>query len=203
MRQLVSLLLALAATACSTTYDLKTKPPGAQVMAGSKVLGKTPLVFADSDVSDEQAGGILVRLMAEGFKPLWVWLPKDNHDYDLTINLNPFYMHAQREKLQRDFEIARPDLYRLSDSLLAAQNALLHGDEGAKAEDLRKLLEANPTLGSAHFLYALRLLREGKTEESLVALRDAMRFSPSEYDFLALYNEVKAAGGKGDNAPTP
>jgi N-acetylglucosamine-6-phosphate deacetylase len=78
------------------------------------------------------------------------------------------------------------------------QTKLMFGDTKS-TEELDKILKANPTLGTAHFLAALKSLYEKKNEQSLNLLRDAMRFAPEEPDFLELFNEVsqsKVASGQ-------
>ena len=39
-------------------------------------------------------------------------------------------------------------------------------------------------------------VQEGKKQEALIQLRDSMRFSPGEADFLALFNELTHSDGK-------
>jgi hypothetical protein len=101
-----------------------------------------------------------------------------------------------------ELEMNRTDLYRLSDEILKLQFDLIAGRDivpAALAKEINRLIEANPTLGSMYFLEALRLLREGKSDQSQKILETALRFAPNEFDFLALLNEIKE-GKRGDGA---
>lgn len=183
------IMFALGSWGCATSYTIKTKPAGARVMAGTKELGKTPVTFSDDQVSDRQADGVLVRVENDGYKALWLWLPAGQYTYEINLNLSPFYQRVTTDGTINDQEISRADLNRVTDRLLNLQTALLLGQPMPK-EDLKRISDANPTLGSAHFLNALELLKAGKKDEARVRLREAMRFSPGESDFLLLYNEL-------------
>lgn len=187
--------LAVQAIGCATTYELKTKPDGANIVAEGKVLGKTPFEFTSDQVSTKSANGILVRLEKDGFKPIWLWMPEGLQNYNVSVNLTPFYQRVSSQVKIDDHEMDRNDLYRLTDILLNAQKNLLM-DEKIDEKNISALSEANPTLGSMHFLEALRLLKKGQKKEAIIHLRDAVRFSPGEFDFLALYNELTGAGEK-------
>src|SRR5690606_27075458 len=77
----------------------------------------------------------------------------------------------------------------ISDKILKLQQNILIGS-GVDAGDLDKLIEMNPTLGTLHYLKAVLLLTENKKDEALIYLRDAIRYSPDQPDFIALLNEV-------------
>ncbi len=202
MRAFFAGLLLLAG--CSTSYDIRTKPDGVKLYVGDKQMGTTPFALSSGDAPKSEAGGVLARLEIEGYQRVFVWLPDDGKRYDLTFNMTPFFRRARDESVVGDLEIDRIDLYRLSERLLDLQTDLLAGTQTAKnpaAEELKRLIDANPTMGSMHFLEALRLLREGKKDEGKLVLKTALRFAPSEFDFLSLMNEL---GGDANAAkPTP
>lgn len=193
-------VLSLLIGGCATKFHLETQPNAIEVFAGDKSLGKTPLDFTASDVPDtyRMAKGVLLRLQDKGYKNLWIWLPAESRHYDVTLNLNPMYRRAaqtSRRESQGEIDFSRSDLNRLSDQLLQIQQNLLIGTT-ADDKSLNALFEANPTLGSVYFLKALQALRANQSKESDLLLKDAMRFSPEEYDFLALYNELVRKGAK-------
>lgn len=181
---------------CATTYELQTKPSGSKVYSGTKLLGATPLRFTSSEVSSREAGGILIRFEAEGHQNLFVWLPEDAGEHNFTFNLTPFFRRARVDAVVGELDMNRTDLYRLSDEILKLQFDLMAGRDivpSALAKEINRLIEANPTLGSMYFLEALRLLREGKSDQGQKTLETALRFAPNEFDFLALLNEIKEA----------
>lgn len=190
------------ASACATTYDIRTKPSGSKVYVGTQLIGTSPLNFSSVNASSLEGGGVLARVEAEGHQKLFVWLPNDGRHYDLTFNLTPFFRRERIDNLVGDLETNRLDLYRVSDTLLHLQAALMTGTDPKKTsldQEIQRLTAANPTMGSVYFLDALRLLRDGKKEDGMRALETALKFSPNEYDFLALLNEIKGEK-RGTNA---
>jgi hypothetical protein len=189
---------------CSTTYDIRTKPSGSKMYVGSKLIGTTPLNFSSGDAPTLEAKGVFARIEADGYQRLFIWLPDDGKHYDLTFNLTPFLRKARVDNAVGDLDLDRLDLYRLSDILLNMQTNLFTGAEKNLtpiAQEIKRLTEANPTMGSLYFLDALRLLRDGKTEDGKKALQSALKFSPNEYDFLSLLNELQQGTSRANGKP--
>lgn len=180
---------------CQSTYKIATKPEGAEIYAGDKLLGKSPLTISASDIPTQMAGGVLIQVRNSGYKPISVWLPNSSYNTDYILNLTPFYERADSSIAIEDNAINRAELYVLSDLLLVMQNSLLHGTP-IKEDEVKVLLETNPTLGSSYFLASLLALRQKKQSDALTLLKDAVRYSPAESDFLALLNEVAAENVK-------
>jgi hypothetical protein len=190
------LIIALASylvSACSTTVTINSKPDGVKIFADGKEIGKTPITIDSSTITNRNANGMMVRMVQPGYKPLWLWVPTGANDFDININLTPFYLRRGGSSLIDDHEISRTDLNKLTDQMLTLQSALILGKDHDENQ-LNQLVEANPTLGTAHFFAAISKIRKSDNPSGLVHLRDAMRFAPNELDFLVLYNEL---GGQG------
>ena len=190
-----TLYLGWLSTACQSTYNIQTKPEGAEIYAGDKLLGKSPLIISAGDIPTQMAGGVLIQVKSSGYKPINVWLPNSTYNTDYILNLTPFYERADSALGIEDNSLNRAELYLLSDLLLVMQNNLLRGTP-VKEEELKVLLDTNPTLGSSYFLASLLALQQKKQSNALILLKDAVRYSPSEADFLALLNEVSAENAK-------
>ncbi len=195
MNSLIGILLLFELLlGCSTTYDFQTKPNGAKLYVGDKLIGLTPLEFSSDVSSEADAGGILIRAEYDGYQSIYIWLPQDGRSHRLTFNLTPFFRRAKDESVVGDLDVQRSDLYQVTEKLLLLQLNLLTNpkppDDAMDAE-IRRIMESNPTMGSMYFLESIRHLRQGNLEQGRESLKKALRFAPSEFDFLALYNELE------------
>lgn len=177
---------------CASTYVIRSSPEGAKVFSEGKELGATPLSVSDSELGADAGGGRLITLKKDGFKELLAWVPADGRSYDIRFNLSALYRREKGDVRDAiEHKISRTDLYRLTDKLLSFQTSLLTGSELSEQE-FQALLEANPSLGSMHFLEAIRLLKlKDDKQAAVVRLREAIRLAPAEYDFLGLKNEIE------------
>ena len=186
----LALIVIMSLAGCVATYSIQSKPPGVDVYDGDKKIGVTPLEIAAKDISAKNAGGILLRMEKKGYKNLWLWMPADAYAYDIAVNINPLYLSAGRNKSDITSDDSdRLELYRVSDLLLDTQTNLFLGKK-IDENILRGILETNPTFGSIHYLNALNQLSQKKVDQAQIYLKDAIRYSPGEDDFMELYNEI-------------
>lgn len=169
---------------------ITTKPQGATVMADGVTLGQTPLVVTSDKITQRYAKGVILDITLDGYQDVKIWIPEEGKTFETTINLNPFFKRNRKDMQIVDSEISREDLNKLVYSLLETQRRLLTTSEQVSDGYLDNLLDANPTLGSAYYLKSLNLYKNNKKEVSLQLLKEAMRYSPNEKEFLELLNEI-------------
>jgi hypothetical protein len=176
--------------ACQTSLNLNTSPPGTTVREGDKVLGTTPLTLSEDKFPSTEAAGHLLTLEREGYKKIWLWVPKGIRGLDLLFNLEVFQVSEVEANSLIDEKASREELYKLSWELLRAQTAIFLNK---RADDpaIAKTLENNESLGVVRYLAALGELRSGNYDGALKNLEQAVLLAPREADFLGLLNDVR------------
>jgi hypothetical protein len=187
-------LAILTLLSCSTTYRLTSKPQGATVFSGTTNLGTTPIELTLDQITEKLGEGGQLRLELTGYFPLTIWLPDTGNNINASINLNPLKLSNMRAEKNTLVDVPRLKINSLTDLLLDYQSKLLKGEQLASA-DVIKIVNSNPSLGSAYFLAALALLNENKTAESTSYANKATRFSPLELDFHILLESQKKPEG--------
>lgn len=187
MRSLKLIFIGLLLSGCSTTYVLDSRPSGATIFSGTNQIGTTPMEITMDQVSEKLAEGGLIRLEMVGHYPLTVWLPDSGQRMVTTINLNPLKLSNRVSTSNTLVIVPRVKINKLTDELLDYQSKLLRGEKIPSA-DLVKLVNANPSLGSAYFLAALAFISENNAAQAKIYAERAARFSPLENDFHILVN---------------
>jgi hypothetical protein len=183
---LLTLLLVYNGAGCATKALISSSPPGVSLFDGEKKLGDTPLeVSSDTLTPSGDTGGFMVRLEKEGYHKVWLWIPKGVRGLNMSVNLQPFLMNDQ--KLIKPTSKAKLDA--ISANLLSVQQELLLGQEVSE-DRVATLVKNNPEIGTSYFLEAVLLLRKGDKGEAFERLGTAMRLSPNEPDYIALYREL-------------
>lgn len=196
MKAIAATLGILLVGGCATSYNIDTKPSDVEVLEDSKSIGKTPLSFDESQLNKPIAGGRLLTLRKKGFRDIKIWVPADGRKYNIQINLNPFFEQTLIAKNGAQIkEVPRRKLFNIMARLLRIQQNLLSEGTGNESsatdiQELDKLLESNPTIGSLHYLKSIDLLRKGDKANAALFLTDATRFAPFQTDFILLKNEV-------------
>lgn len=185
MIKLSIILLSILLSSCSTSYLLDSRPQGAAVFSGTTNLGNTPLELSLDQVTEKIGEGGLIRLETTGYYPLTVWLPNTGNQMTATVNMNPLKLSNRVSRKNTMVNVPRSKINNLTDLLLDYQTKLLKGEQVPSA-DVIKLVNSNPTLGSAYFLAAIALLNENKANESKSYANKASRLSPLENDFHIL-----------------
>jgi hypothetical protein len=184
---------------CASIYQLDSRPSGATVFSGTNQIGTTPLELSLDQVTEKLGEGGLIRLEIVGHYPLTVWLPNSKQRINATINLNPLKLANRKSSSKTMVNVSRKKINALTDQMLDFQSKLLKGEKIPSA-DLVKIVNSNPSLGSAYFLAAMAFLAEKNENEGKNYASKASRLSPLESDFHILLQsqepKTNAAGNQ-------
>ena len=181
---------------CQSVAIISTDPPGSEVFVGGKSIGVTP-VQLNAGSGAKVAGGYLAEIRRTGYSRVWVWVPVGLLGLDINLNLKTFANVKVEDKKQSKNSASRIVINRLTAQMLQLQQKMLDepGDGSDSQKELADLLDSYPDVGSLHFLRAIDQLKGNKFGEARNSLVTAMKYSPKEYDFLALLNLVGNPSG--------
>ncbi len=183
----ILLLLACMVTgACSTGYMLSTTPPKADIFEGDKLIGKSPMFIDFSDLSNEMAGGHLLKINHPGFDTVHVWVPKGVRGASVTVNLQPFNSNVAEGV--SEFALKPSQINEMTTKMLASQLSLLLKED--KPLDIKLDQPEYRDIGSVYWLFSLQEINQGNNQKAISLLRDAIRLSPKEVDFYIVYNQI-------------
>ena len=184
----------LTLCSCQTALYLNTSPPGVLVIADNKEIGVTPLALSADKLPTEIAHGHLLGLEKAGYKKISIWIPAGIRGLDISLNMQPFEIRKGEIEELSDQSISRHDLYQLSWDLLRTQTSVFIN----KSEDpkLKALVAEFSSVGAVRYLAAVAEINKGNIEGGIKELKEAVKLSPKEADFLALLNEISKPKGE-------
>lgn len=182
------ILFVMLSTACASTMNMASSPPEVEVSYKGKVLGKTPFLVDFGSLEADENGGFLMEMKKTDYRKVWLWIPKGIRGITMNINMQPFFIKDDEQKTVA-LKLPKTILNKNGAEILKMQTALL-AEQAVDDAQLTKLMKANPESGAHLYLAALSDLRSNKKEQAIAKLKDAVRFSPGESDYIALLAEL-------------